>query len=254
MQQALRHTRTIAALLALTLTWNGFAHAAKPSHRLALLQAASQPAATPQQPTPPAQPLGARERMQVAHTIFLTQTGNDPNFALSATDTYNTVLNALNQWSRYRLATDASQADLVLQLHGVALATTTGGTHNDPGGSVSYASVLHLTVADPHTLAPVWEVSIPVQAALRAKTRNRNVTATGQNAVSQLKLLAGDPLSRGEQAQLKEASNSHLGGFLLLGAGGLALTLGLFFISRHAAQQNAASFCQQHNLTPCPGA
>ena len=265
MQQAVRHTRTIAALVAFTLTWNGFAHAAKPSRRLALLQATAQqaqppvvaPAQTPApvpQGTAPAQPLGARERMQFAHTLLLARTGNDPNFGLSDTEAYNTVLNALNQWGRYRIVTDAAGADLVLQLHGVTVADTTPGGPHNPGGTVTYASILHLTVVDPHTLAPLWEVSVPVQAALRSRTRDRNIALVGENAVSQLKLLAGDRLSRQEQAQLKQASDSHVGRFLLLGAGGLALTLGLFFLARHSAQQNAASFCQQHGLSPCPGA
>ena len=266
MQGHLRHTPFTATLLAVTLCWNGFAHAAKPSRHLAPLlqdaihQQSPSPSATqPTEPTAtaPPQPGGVRERLRFAHTLLLTQTGNDPYFTLSRDDTFNTVLDALNKWGRYGIVSDVNHADLVLQLHGVAIATETAGapdpTTSAPTSSVVYSSSLQVTVADPHTLAPLWVFNLPTQPALRHKSRANNMALLGQNTVSQLKLLAGDPLSRQEQAQLKQATSNHLGLILGLAAAGTALSLGLFFIARHAAQQNQASFCQQHGITPCPG-
>ena len=266
MQAPVRRTSFTATLLAITLCWNGFAHAAKPSRRLALLHAAmQQPAPAPsagQTPEPAVQPVrqpgGIRERLSSAHTVLLTETGNDPAYALSRDDTFNSVLDALNKWGRYAVTSDVNHADLVIQLHGAAIATETAGAPDPitsaPTSSVVYSSSLQVTVADPHTLAPLWVFNLPVQTALRQKSRTNNIALLGQNTVSQLKLLTGDPLTRQEQAQLKQANNRHLGLLLGLAGAGFGLTLGLFFLSRHAAQQSQASFCQQHGISPCPGA
>lgn len=264
MQRQVRRTSLTAIVLAFMLCWNSFAHAAKPSRRLALLRAAMQQSAAPSSPSPDGsaaqsapQPAGVRERLRFAHTVFLTDTGNDRYFTLSEDDTSNTVRDALNQWGRYQIVTDVNQADLVLQLHGVVTATDTAGAPDPntgaPTSSVSYSASLQVTVADPHTLAPLWVFHLPVQPALRHKSRAYNTALLGQATVSQLKLLAGESLTRQEQAQLKQATGNHLGLILGLGAAGAALTVGLFFIARHASQQNQASFCQQHGITPCPG-
>lgn len=264
-RQARRNSLT-ATLLAITLCWNGFAHAASPSRRVALLHAAMQqqqsPAPSTTQPIapgaqPPQQPAGIRDRLRFAHTLLLTETGNDRGFSPSKDAVFNSVLDALNQWGRYRIVTGTGQADLVIQLYGVVTATDIPGapdpTTGAPTSSTNYTESLQVTVADPQTLAPLWVFHLPVQPALRHKSRTNNTTLLGQATVSQLKLLDGESLTRQEQAQLKQVTGSHLGLILGLTAAGAALTLGLFFISRHLAQQNQASFCQQHGISPCPG-
>lgn len=267
MQHRVCHRNSVTAiLLAVMLCWNGFAHAARPSRRLALLQAALQqqspgvsaaPAPETKAPPPPAQPAGVRERLRSAHTLLLTETGNDASFPLSGDAVSNTVLDALNRWGRYTVVTDVHNADLVLQLHGVLTATDTPGAPDPTTGlstsSVSYSASLQITVADPHSLAPLWVFHLPVQPALRHVSRTKNLSLLGEATVSQLKLLAGDPLTHQEQADLKQATSNHLGLILGLAAAGTALTLGLFFITRHSAQQDQANFCQQHNISPCPG-
>lgn len=265
MQVHVRHTRLIATLLALLLCWNGFAHAARPSHRLALLHAAlrQQQSPTPSAPpaaetTSPQPPTGIRERLRFAHTLFLNSTGDDQYFPLPQDATYNSLLNALNRWGRYRIVTDVKDADLVLQTHGVVTVTDTPGapdpTTGAPTSTTSYESSLQLTLADPHTLAPLWVFHLPLQRAFRHKSQERSIAALGENTVSQLKLLAGDPLTRQEQASLKDANKNHAGLGIGILAGSVGLSLGLFFIARHSMKQNAANFCQQHNLSPCPGA
>lgn len=264
-----RRVRSIAVTLVFLLMWDGFAHAARPSSRLAALQAAVHPQRATGAPAlhalllggegparadgpTPTPPLPLRDRMVAAHTVFLAQTGVDSNFAISATDAYNTVLNAVNQWGRYRVVSDASQADVVFQLHGEAVA------YSDPGDSnsaptVSYLSTLRLTVADPHTLSPLWVLNVPVQPAVRHKTRLNNTALAGENVVSQLKQLVGDPLTAQDQAGLKTIRASHKN-LIVFGAVGAALTLGLLFLGLHLMHSRASSFCQQHNLSPCPGA
>ncbi len=261
MQAHVRFTARIAQLLVLTLCWNVFAHAAKPSRRLALLHAAMQTqTSTPAAPESTAakpQSTGVRDRLRFAHTLALTEIGNDQYFVLSKDDVFNSALDAMNHWGRYKIVTDVTQADLVLQLHGVVTATDTAGapdpTTGTPTSSVSYYDSLQVTVADPHTMAPLWVVNLPVQPALRSKARATNTALLGSATVSQLKLLVGDPLTHQEQVQLKQATNRHLGLILGVSAAGVAAVIGLFFLGRHAAQQNQASFCQQHGITPCPG-
>ena len=191
--------------------------------------------------------------MLAAHTVFLSQSGVDREFLASGTDAYNAVLNALTQWGRYQVVSDASQADLVIQLHGIATAYTDASADPNVAPTVSYTYALELTVADPHTLSPLSKVNVPVVPAVRAKSRLANIDVAGENAVSGLKQMVGDPLSSTDRAGLKTIKTGNHKA-ILFGAAGIALMLAIFFVAKHLAQNNAANFCKEHGLSPCPGA
>src|SRR5271170_6542143 len=42
-------------------------------------------------------------QIQQAQTIFLTNSGSDPNFPIDATKSYNDIYAALQTWGRYKL-------------------------------------------------------------------------------------------------------------------------------------------------------
>lgn len=261
MRSAVRHaTRFISFLLVFALIWDGMAHAAKPARRLAAMQTAApqqEPSGTPT-PAPPqavaATPaMSAQGRMLAAHTVFLAPPKIDPHFAASDTATYNAVLNALNQWGRFRVVTDASQADLVLQLHGQVTEVADNGTPPDYTPSVYYISNLHLTVADPQTLSPLWEAKAPLQNGIGRKAKTLHVATSGENVVSDLKLAAGDKLTRQDEAALKTIRTAHTRA-ITFGVIGVGAVVGFAILGIHLVHSNAASFCQAHNLSPCPGA
>src|SRR5580704_4267336 len=62
-----------------------------------------------------------------AQTIFLTNSGSDPNFPIDATKAYNDIYAALQTWGRYKLVNSPDQADLVFELKGIDPITDLGG-------------------------------------------------------------------------------------------------------------------------------
>jgi hypothetical protein len=254
-----RCIRLVACSLILALTWDGFAHAARPSTKLAALQAAAPPPAGRQlPPAPSATPsastgISVRQRLTEAHTVFLAEPKIDPNFAVPGTAAYDAVLDALNQWGRYRVVPQASQADLVLQLHGQVTEVDNTGTPPDYTPSVYFLSNLQLTVADPQTLAPLWQVKVPLQNGVRRKSKTLHVATAGENVVSDLKLAAGDQLTSQDRAALKTIHTANTRA-IWFAVGGAAAVAGFAVLGIHLVHSHAASFCQQHNLSPCPGA
>lgn len=278
MQSAIRSTvRSIAAALSFALLFNQFAHAATPSHRLtaalqqqAALRAAQQsqqtlPAPIEQQnPTsqtgPSAEQLTpealARQRLLAAHTIYLAKSTQDANFPASPDDAYNLVLANLKNWGRFQIVDSIAQADLVLQLRDAVKTSVVDSTDNT-GSSVYYLASFQLTLADPSTLSPVWTVNSGIPTSIKYKKQSDLLAASAQNLVSQLKLLTGETLTAQDLAAQKQVTHyyhAHVGLAIGLAAAGVALTLGLFFLFKHNAQQNQAAFCQQHGISPCPGA
>ena len=238
----------------------------------AFAQQAQQPPATTQQPAPierqdPAAQTGppdaslspealARQRLLSAHTLYLARSTQDINFPASPDDAYNLVLANLRNWGHYQIVDSVAQADLVLQLRDAVHANVVDDA-DDTGSSVYYLPSFQITIADPSTLSPIWTVSSSVPTAVKQKNQNALLSAAAVNIVSQLKLLADDTLTAGDQAAQKQINHyyrSHTGLVIGLGVGGMAATLGLFFIARHIMKQDAANFCAAHNLTPCPGA
>ena len=276
MQSAIRTLRSIAFALAFALLFNQFTHAATPSHSLtaalrqhAALRAAQQAQQTlpapieRQNPTaqtgPSATPLTpealARQRLLSAHTLYLAKSTQDANFPASPDDAYNLVLAKLTNWGRYQIVNSVTQADLVLQLRD-AVHTSVVDDANNTGDTVYYLPSFQLTIADPSTLSPLWTVSSSVPTAIKHNNQSALLSAAAINVVSQLKLLTGDSLTSQDltaQKQVTHYYHSRVGLAVGLAAAGIALSLGLFFLFKHNAQQNQAAFCQQHNISPCPG-
>lgn len=275
MQHAIRTTlRCTAMILSFALLLNQFAHAAAPSHKLATLQAAQQqttqqpPApiqrqspepATAEAPPPPTPEAIARQRLLSAHTLYLARGTQDARFPAAPDDAYNLVLNNLKNWGHYQIVDNIAQADLVLQLRdAVHTSVIDASDPNDPSASdVYYLPSFQLTLADPSTLAPLWTVNVSVPTTVKIKHQPALTAAAAENLVSQLKLLAGDPLTAQDETAQKQVTHyyhSHAVLGIGLVVGGVAASLALFFIVRHSMKQNAANFCKQHNLSPCPGA
>lgn len=253
------YIRYTSTLLIVALTWDGLAHAARPSAKLSALQAQTQPqqqspaaAAAPPQATPPPAGMSVRDRMLAAHTVFLSLQSVDPNFAVSGTAAYDAVLDALHQWGRYQVVNDPSRADLIFQLHGQVTSYASSGTPPDYTPDVYYTSTLQLTVADPQTLSPLWRVDVPLQYGLHHKARTLHIATTGENAISDLKEVVGDPLTKRDQAALKTIHTANQRVILFAVAGIAAVAVGAI-VGLHLVHSSAQSFCQQHNLSPCPG-
>lgn len=251
--------RSTSTLLIFALTWNVLGHAARLSRKLPPQASAQQQAPAPPGPqaAPPAPGMSVAGRMLAAHTVFLAQPTVDPYFAVSPTAAYDAVLNALNQWGRYRIVSDASQADLVLQIHGQVTSFSTSGTAPDYTPDVYYVSTLQLTVADPQSLSPLWVVAAPLTWRPSRKLHTTTVAVAGENVVSNLKQVVGDPLTAQDKADLKLVQTAERNVkrtmFILIGVGTGAVVAGTL-IGLHMMHSNAASFCQEHNITPCPGA
>jgi hypothetical protein len=278
-QHAIRTTlRCTATVLSFAITLQQFAHAAAPSHHLAALQqqaAAQQQAAPPPPPapierqnpasqsnpsspsTPPLTPEAlARQRLLSAHTLYLAKTTQDANFPASPDDAYNTVLANLKNWGHYQIVDNVAQADLVLQLRDAVHANVVDDA-NDAGSSVYYLPSFQLTIADPSTLSPLWTVNVSVPTTVKQKNQPALVSAAAENLVSQLKLLVGDPLTAQDQAASKQVTHyyhSHAALAIGLAAGFAAAGLVGLLIFIHHTRQDQAAFCQQHNISPCPGA
>ncbi|HEY5381760.1 MAG TPA: hypothetical protein VIJ65_05860 [Acidobacteriaceae bacterium] len=280
MQHAIRSTlRCTAMVLSFVLLFDQFAHAATQSHKLAALQAAQQQRAQQQQPpapitrqnperqspdttptTPPLSPEAlARQRLLSAHTLYLARSTQDARFPASPDDAYNLVLNNLKNWGHYQIVDNIAQADLVLQLRDAVHASVVDA--NDPNDAsasdVYYLPSFQLTIADPSTLSPLWTVNTSIPTAVKTKNQPALLSAAATNLVSQLKLLAGDQLTPQDQAAQKQVTHyyhSHAAFVIGFAAVSVAAVLALFFIGRHISKDNAANFCKEHNLSPCPGA
>jgi hypothetical protein len=198
----------------------------------------------------------ARQRLLAAHTLYLAQSTQDANFPASPDDAYNLVLNDLRNWGHYQIVDSVAQAGLVLQLRDTVHTSVVDDT-TDAGSTVYYLPSFQLTLADPSTLSPLWTVSSSIPTAVKHRSQTTLLADAAQKIVSQLKLLAGDPLTASDQAAQKQVTHyyhSHIVLATVLAAAGIGLGVGLVFLFRHNAQQSQAAFCQAHNISPCPGA
>jgi hypothetical protein len=214
-----------------------------------------QPPAIPSPNTPvPAQ-------IRTAHTIFIANDGAAPNFPLDPDAAYSAFYDALQAWGHYQLAPSAQQADLIFQLHGVAPITDISGGRGGVYSSTTPA--FQLTIRDPRTNTRLWTVTSPFLVSPgRSKLDYwRQVSIT--NLVSRVKVLAGQPLSPTETAELTTYPNYHFGrnAAIFVGATvGAGVAGGLLL---HHAYENSLSdmkasqdaFCTANNipLSECAG-
>jgi hypothetical protein len=224
---------------------------------LALLLA-STPLTRAQQTTPLAP---VPSQIQQAQTIFLTNSGSDPNFPIDSTKAYSDIYAALQTWGRYKLVNSPEQADLVFQLKGVAPITDVSGNR---GGVYSITSpAFQLTILDPKSNIALWTITSPVSVKGKSQVLERWVSISETNLVSRVKVVAGQPLSPDESADLTTVPKYHNTTTLLIVGGvvvGAAIAGGL--IAHHEFENGLANqkatqdaFCAAHNIPPslCAG-
>jgi hypothetical protein len=220
---------------------------------LALLLA-STPLTRAQQ-TNPAAPVPSQ--IQQAQTIFLTNSGSDPNFPIDATKAYNDIYAALQTWGRYKLVNSPDQADLVFQLEGIAPITDVSG---DRGGVYSVTSpAFQLTILDPKSNISLWTITSPVDVTGNDQVLARWVSISEANLVSRVKVVAGQQLSPDETADLTTVPNyHHARRFLIIGGGVVGAAVAGVLIAHHEMANQKASqdaFCTANNipLSQCAG-
>ncbi len=196
-----------------------------------------------------------------AHTIFLANDGSAPNFPIDPNVAYEGVYTALKAWGHYQFAESAQQADLIFQLHGVAPLTDVSGGR---GGVYSRTSpAFELSIRDPKTNTRLWTVTSPVYVTGGKAKRDYWQNVDIVNLVSRVKVLAGQPLSATETANLTTYPKVHSARTALIFTGiGVAVAAG-GALALHAAYDNSLSdqkaqqdaFCEAHNipLSECAG-
>jgi len=211
------------------------------------------------QQTTPAAPVPSQ--IQQAQTIFLTNSGSDPNFPIDATKAYNDIYAALQTWGRYKLVNSPDQADLVFQLKGIAPITDVSGNR---GGVYSITSpAFQFTILDPKSNIALWTITSPVNVTGKNQVLARWVSISETNLVSRVKVVADQSLSPDETADLTTVPKYHSTRTLLIVTGafvGAAVAGGLIMYHLHEnalanmkASQDA--FCTANNipLSQCAG-
>ena len=214
-----------------------------------------------QPPTIPSPNTPVPPQIRSAHTIFLANDGSDPNFPLDPNAAYGAFYDAIQAWGHYQIAPSAQQADLVFQLHGVAPITDISGYRGGVYSSTSPA--FQLTIRDPKTNTRLWTVTSPVDVAPKKSTRAYWQQVSVTNLVSRVKVLAGQPLSPTETANLTTVPNYHHGraAVIIVGATvGAGVAGGLLLhheFENSLANQKASqdAFCTANNipLSECAG-
>jgi hypothetical protein len=211
------------------------------------------------QQTTPAAPVPSQ--IQQAQTIFLTNSGSDPNFPIDATKTYNDIYAALQIWGRYKLANSPEQAELIFQLRGIAPVTEVSGNR---GGVYSVTSpAFQLTILDSKSNIAIWTITSPVNVTGKDQVLARWVSISETNLISRIKVVADQSLSSDETADLTTVPKYHNTRAALIVVGafvGLAVAGGLIMYHLHEnalanmkASQDA--FCTANNipLSECAG-
>ena len=211
------------------------------------------------QQTTPAAPVPSQ--IQQAQTIFLTNSGSDPNFPIDATKAYNDIYAALQTWARYKLINSPEQADLVFQLKGIDPITDVSGNR---GGVYSVTSpAFQITILDPKSNIALWTITSPVNVKGKNEVLARWVSLSETNLVSRVKVVAGQPLSPDETADLTTVPKYHNARTLLIigvVVVGAAVAGGL--IAHHEYENGLANqkasqdaFCAANNIPPslCAG-
>jgi hypothetical protein len=200
-------------------------------------------------------------QIQQAQTIFLTNSGSDPNFPIDATKAYNDIYAALQTWGRYKLVNSPDQADLVFELKGIAPITDVSGNR---GGVYSITSpAFQLTILDPKSNIALWTITSPVNVTGKNEVLARWVSISETNLVSRVKVVADQSLSPDETADLTTVPKYHNGRSALIVVGafvGTAVAGGLIMYHLHEnalanmkASQDAFCTANHIPLSQCAG-
>jgi hypothetical protein len=235
-----RALRTISTVLSFAILINQSVHAAT-------IHQVPAPTQTPQ-PTPPPQS-SVPAQIAAAHTIFLVNNGADANFPLSAEDAYNEIYAALQEWGHFQLVSSPDQADLVFQLRDIAPITDVQGSR--AGVYAINSPAFRLAIKDPRTNVTLWTITSPVPVAGRRTTRARWLNIAITNMVSRVKVLANQPLSETETADLTLAPRYRGSATALIIIGVVAgASVAGALIAKHEFDQNEknqqATLCAQN--------
>jgi len=239
-----RTLRMISATLSIALLFNQCAYLASAQ----TATAPTQPPSPPLQGAPPPQaPVPAQ--IAAAHTIFLVNNGADANFSTSADTAYNDVYGALQAWGHFQLVTSPDQADLVFQLRDIAPIT---GVYGDRAGTYAINSpAFQLAIKDPKTNVTLWTITSPAVVAGFRASRERWFNIAITNLVSRVKVLANQPLTDTETADLTLYPYPHRRALAItlaavfVGAGVAGILIAKHSFDNKVASQNAA-LCAQN--------
>jgi hypothetical protein len=211
------------------------------------------------QQTTPAAPVPSQ--IQQAQTIFLTNSGSDPNFPIDATKAYNDIYAALQTWGRYKLVNSPDQADLVFHLKAIAPLTDVSGNR---GGVYSVTSpAFQITIRDPKSNIALWTITSPVTVTGKNQVLARWMSISETNLVSRVKVVAGQPLSPDETADLTTVPKYHNGrtALIVVGVMGGAFVAGALIgyheyengLANQKASQDAFCAANHIPLSQCAG-
>jgi hypothetical protein len=207
------------------------------------------------QQTTPASHVPAQ--IQQAQTIFLTNSGSDPNFPIDGTKAYNDIYAALQTWGRYKLVNSPDQADLVFELKGIAPVTDVSGNRGSVYSITSPA--FQLTILDPKSNIALWTITSPVNVTGKNQDLARWVSISETNLVSRIKIVAGQPLSPQETADLTTVPNYHnvRNALIIVGVAVAAGLIGYHEYENGLNNEKASqdAFCKANNipLSECAG-
>jgi hypothetical protein len=211
------------------------------------------------QQTTPAAPVPSQ--IQQAQTIFLTNSGSDPNFPIDATKAYNDIYAALQTWGRYKLVNSPGQADLVFELKGIAPITDSSG--NRSGVYTVTSPAFQITILDPKSNIALWTITSPVTVTGKNQVLARWVSISETNLVSRVKVVADQSLSPDETTDLTTVPKFHNGRTALIVVGafaGAAVAGGLIMYHLHEnalanmkASQDAFCTANHIPLSQCAG-
>lgn len=209
---------------------------------------------TPAQQTNLSAPVPSQIRQ--AQTIFLTNSGSDPNFPIDATKAYNDIYTELQSWGRYKLINAPDQADLIFQLKGIAPITDVSGNRSGVYSTTSPA--FQLTILDPKSNIVLWTITSPVNVTGKNQVLARWISIAETNLLSRVKVVAGQSLTPDESADLTTVPTNHntrtfviLGG-VVIGAGVAGGLILHHEFENGLANQKASqdAFCAANNIPP----
>jgi len=231
-------SRSIAAYLCMALSFNCFAFDA-------LAQTAmksSVPAPATSAPVP--------AQIASSNTIFLSNLGSDAYFPVDSTQVYNDIYKALQVWGHYQLVSSPAKADLIFQLRDVSTVTTyyeghgANATINNP--------TFKLAILDSKSKVTLWTITSPLILDRSKKTFARWLALSETNLVSRIKVVAVQPLSAAETADLTTFPKTHPLRTTLIVSGAVAgVAVGFVLIihySLKAGKDSQDAFCNANGI------
>jgi hypothetical protein len=198
-----------------------------------------------------------------AHTVYLSNSGGDPNFPLDQTIAYQKIYAALQSWGRFQIVGSPAQADLIFDLYDQASVTGYSYDNDTDANYPIYSPAFQLIMVDPRTNQPVWTIDSPVNLTGKGATFDKWTAIAVTNLVSRVRVAAGEPLSATETADLTTVPQTHFGRIVALSVVGfVALSVGSGLLLHHLYENSLANgkaqqdaFCQANNIPPseCAG-